>query len=330
MSRSSKLWLLLIACAATGCRVLEPEEKPARLDPRSAGVPRFVVPFADVRGFLLVKAKLGKGSRDETRDFLVDTGSPFTTVSRDLLRQLVGYEATYLGTAVLDRFSVGEATFEGMAVMPANLQLLPGAEVCASLEKQGFHLGGVLGLNVLRPFAAVTLDFPRSEMRLERESRPSGKEIVLAMEEDDAGRWTVPVEIELRGPEPGKRLELSFVVDSGASITSVAPHAIEAMIGEPIYVERSTGSLGPRARLEAFFTREATILATDGLRLGGHKLDRAAIYLRRPDEPRTIEGLLGTNVLSRFVVVFDFEREELRLQATGRPDPVLLLHRKDR
>lgn len=164
------------------------------------------------------------------RAFAVDTGSSMTTIARSLAVEARARASTDLGTipdgagrqvaasiAVLEDFAVGEISFGTVPTLVVDDERLAMRDLHGGPERPPI---GVLGLDLLGLFR-MTLDPVRKSLVLEMPRGLSSTSSVQCVRSE--GRCLVPVMIE------GERFW--FVLDTGASHSSLTPHGLAKLQG---------------------------------------------------------------------------------------------------
>lgn len=255
-------------------------------------------------------------------EFLLDTGSPVTVLDRGLVRKL-GLEPRSIGYASgAGGDSVPASRVEGVAVRLGAEDVAPDGAVVLPLDSlmspaADRTVDGVVGYPFFRS-RVVELDFPAGSLRVHE-----------------------PATYAYRGP--GHRIPMTVrdgwaLLDAVADLPEVGPTPVELMVdlgsrGNVLF----TTPFVRRYRLGGFLrdTARATLgmglggaarfllARIDGLQLGalwlpdvvaGFSTDRALPFSQ-------FGGVLGTGVLSRYRVIFDYPGEQLILEERDGREP---------
>ena len=295
-------WIVGIACASglaagSGCgayRLGQPDVTYARPEPlplvRTTTDPRWYVPI------------LVEGAEGEALwAFFVDTGYSYTTCDDDLIAALglqtrgkttVRGELGKLTTtkANLPRVQLGGHLLEGLTCQVRDMD-----STSSIRDNSEVPIAGVLGMDVLRPFV-VRMDPEQGEILLHEPStvprlhKDSASVVKLRRENVFGIRSLVPVTIAGQ--------EIWPVLDTGATGSHLDGRKLglePSRVREGVEV-RGTGASGSAVRTIAYYE------VTD-LKLAGHRNGRVVIAGR---EGGVGAGLLGLNVLSRYIATYDF------------------------
>lgn len=276
----------------------------------AGGKPSTVVPFELLNNHVYVMGRVDGG---EPRRFLVDTGGVNLLIASaaDELGVVaegavsvggVGEGREEAGFARLRSFTFGEVTLHEplfMVVPFANLQ-----------EVEGVPFAGLVGYEVFQRFA-VTFDYARGELTLTRPEAFTPPPGAVAVPFQFADRHPV-VEGKVDGI-PG-----TFSIDTGSrsSLDLHAPFVAEHGLADRYAAGPETitgwGVGGPsRSRV----SRAAA------LELGGVRVEDPIVELSNQKggafTDRYRAGNLGTGVLKRFTVAFDYSRNTIWLAPNG-------------
>jgi hypothetical protein len=299
---------MLLACLAlapAGCRAKT--QPPAQLAPAAVelGSAAVEVPMPPRSNVPVLPVRLEGGA---TADMVVDTGASFVVVSHELVsraRLPVRPAGTLAGadpggnvrrasaTARVGRLCVdppGGGQGVCFTAFDAFVTDLPDS------SDDPVRIDGLLGLPLFRD-VLLTLDYPRSRLRVERgDLPPPDGEEVLPMQIAAGGRALVPLRV-------GRR-EVWANIDTGLAAGLVVPDwAVAAFPG----AERSVEG-GDRFRFVAGVSppsRAARL--TEDVRLGRHVIRRPVVSVGVGDEPA-----IGTEYLSHFAVTLDQKNRRIR------------------
>lgn len=247
---------------------------------------------------------------DIQRAFALDSGTSMTTLSQTLAKELrvsgirpVGMtthdngEAYSVSIGVLRRFAVGDVQLGSIPVLVVEDQRLTLRDMFGGADQTR---GGVVGMDLLAIFR-MTIDLDRQSVVME---------VPRGLPEADSvrclwlrGRWIVPVTIEGR--------QLWFILDTGASHSSLTPRGLEALANGPARATptfRRVRSAGGTM----ISVRELTglVLRAAGIRFSGVQLP---VIPRGPSQIFPIHGVLGADLLLLCRMTLDSGR--LRLEA---------------
>jgi predicted aspartyl protease len=293
------VFAVVLGALVSGCgayRLGQPDVPYARPEPlplvRTTTDPRWYVPI-QVEG----------AEGDGLWAFFVDTGYSYTTCDDDLIAAL-GLETRGRTTV---RGELGKLTTTKAKLPPIQLggHLLEGLtcqvrdmdSTSSIRDNSEVPIAGVLGMDVLRPFT-VRMDPQQGEIHLwDPETVPpierkDANAVRLRRENRLGIRAVVPVTIADQTLWP--------VLDTGATGTHIDGAKLgltPSRVREGVEV-RGTGASGSAVRTIAYYE------VTD-FDLGGHTPGRVVIAGR---EGGVGAGLLGLNVLSRYIATYDFDR----------------------
>jgi hypothetical protein len=278
----------------------------------AGGATSATVPFELLNNHVYVMARVNGSA---PRRFLVDTGGVnlLTRAAADALGVTaegamsvggVGTQREQAGFARLDSFTVGGVTFEKplFIVLPfAGLQ-----------EAEGVPFDGLIGYEAFQRFV-VTIDYARRELTL---TRPE-------VFQPPAAATAVPFEFNERHPVVKGAIDGipgTFTIDTGSRSSLdlhgpfVAAHDLGAKY--PPRVETITGwGLGGPAR--------SRVSRAARLELGGVPVADLLVELTSQESgaftDRYLAGNVGTGVLKRFTLAFDYSRQTLWMAPNGLP-----------
>ncbi len=250
------------------------------------------------------------GAGDRVRPFAIDTGTSMTTVSGSFAEELGVQNKQPAGTALdgagrsivvevgcLPRFTVGDIELGATPVLVVDDSLLRLRDLHGGPERVP---RGVLGLDLLVAFR-LTLDPERQSVVLELPRGLPAAESVQCVRAE--GRCLVPVFVE--------GVRLWFVLDSGASHSSLTGAGVEALPGgasrtSPSFRRVRTVGGGLVSVREV----RDLVLRCSEARFQGVTLP---VVARTSSNVFPVHGVLGVDLLSRCRVTLD--RGRARAQA---------------
>ena len=247
----------------------------------------------------------------------LDGGCAYADVrdARGTVRLLVDSGASYslvAGSAAFRKLNVVAGAAETLALRDSG-----GVEIDVRVEQVGLPPGvdGILGIDVLRGFAAAELDCTAAELRLHRAPYTAADGVALPMELRRVSAGQLPL-ITMKFGDVDCGLVL---VDTGSPVTMVTPELAEAarmMPDDPDADIITTGVDGQPTRMAATRCARAA--------LGAVVVDDVRVFAGVPPMMTRVgwggerAALLGLDLLlgggAGRTVVLDFVREELRLR----------------
>jgi hypothetical protein len=295
-------WVLasLLACHSPKSEVLHQPKLPAAASEKE---PTYTVPFELFESFIIIDVKDLQGTR---HSFLLDTGASFTVLDKSVAdafgaAPFVADDGSKLGQAV--------RSASGKEVDLGNLQVMPSitvddfalrgqigayiADLAPVRYVSGLNVRGILGFQTLGlPF---TVDYPKSELRLNVEKLQEGQAGVLKIEESDAN-YSPQIALEIAGR---KGLAL---IDTGSGECMAMPAA---------FAETLPYSVDPIAtgfsQTIAGTTEDRSGRLSLKVSLAGHTVEDPIVDLIVPDYYR-----MGSALLRNFSITFDQERGLVR------------------
>jgi hypothetical protein len=273
---------------------VEPEVLATELPLVSDGLPRLTCRF-HIDG------------RDVEIPFVLDTGATFTAIHAPLA-EMLGVDTVEpvvpvtdgRGRPVAARFGVLPPMSFGVGIEIAERPVLVLEEPLLPDSRDHEPLDAVVGLDLLSRFR-VTLDPTRGRARFELPVGQPVEESVQCVLCD--GRVMVPIEAE------GTRLW--FVLDSGASESSLSPAGLTALPGGERRARNTLRRVsGPGGTESVVREVPGLVLRIGGLRVVGAELP---VVDRVSEALFPVHGVLGSDVLSGCSVTLD--RGRLRLRA---------------
>jgi len=230
--------------------------------------------------------------------FLVDTGSSVTVITKETVEALgfqeklsdlkKGSIGCCSSTLVnIGAIQVDDVEAKAVPVVLGNLSTIS--------NEIGTHIDGIIGATLMKNYK-VTIDFPKQEIFFEQLSQ--GKE--------SSGRVPfifVEVVVNRRGP-------FNFLVDTGASITTITKHTSEAL---GLYEK----ARGRRSALSGSFAGVAMTLAkAECIRVGDAKAKDVDVGLHDLTPLSNmmgtpVDGILGYNFMKDYRVVINYPQQEV-------------------
>ena len=254
-----------------------------------------VVPTETCRGYFFVPITLGDDpdATDRTLWFLHDTGASTTYVDPDSLERVSGQRVPSGRTARFDKARSGRVTYGSLRARVRDLDHLG--------TMLGREIDGILGFGVFDQFL-LTLDYDKSEMRLERgELPPPDNETVFSASGRDERPW-----LDVRVGRYQRRM----LIDSGAALVSLVVNDLADY--QTIEPPRAVGG---SVRFDHVERRSGARLDGDAM-LGSHRLPSPTLY----ETPGT--ELIGGEVLRHFVWTFDQKNERVRIERIDADAPI--------
>jgi hypothetical protein len=308
--RLAGYWVLLsgVASLAIGCQTTPTERVDAHQAERvnrASLVAR--VPFELAGNHLFAPVRLnGFGPYS----FVLDTGASRSTINQKLADELklkrwpIKAKAEALG---------GWAQIQclrGVRLNIGGVAHAPGPAFSIPLPDFGERpIDGILGGDVFRRFV-VELDFSACELRLHnpRTYRPEPGDVALPLR----FHHRLPLVQARVGGAAGKASEGQFLIDSGYSGWLMLSESFARSnrlfeVAGPLQPERGADAVGAlervRGRVPAF-------------RLGPYQLNQPIAHFEKHPllNPDGLAGTIGTGLLRRFHVVFDYPRRRLWLR----------------
>jgi predicted aspartyl protease len=155
------------------------------------------------------------------------------------------------------------------------------------------RIAGVIGIPLLKPFT-VQIDFSGKKMTLfaDPQDAPVGKGVTTIKMSEQRGFIFVPIRVNT-----GRQTNL--LLDTGSSLTIIPA---TAMAGNVAFSSTSSGYMTPEGRLE--FSRR--VLLPD-LKIG----ELTAKEMPATVQPPTEDPTMGTDLLSRYILLIDFPRKRI-------------------
>jgi len=256
---------------------------------------------------IIIKARLnGEGPFK----FLVDTGSSVTVITKETVEalgfqeKLTGLKKGSIGCCSSNPVNIGAIQVDDVEAKDVPLVLGNLSTISNEIET---HIDGIIGATLMKNYK-VTIDYPKQEIFFEQ----------LSKGEESSGRVPfifVKVVVNRRGP-------FNFLVDTGASITTITKHTSEAL---GLYEK----ARGQRRALSGSFAGVAMTLAkaeclqvgdakAKDIDVGLHDLTPLSNMMGTP-----VDGTLGYNFMKDYRVVINYPQQEVSfVRASGNDSEV--------
>jgi predicted aspartyl protease len=275
---------------------------------KDAIVDRTELEFDFSDGAIVVPLAIGES--EAAYRFLIDTGSSITAISASVRNELSlpsgksvrvsdGVRRETLEWIRLPDVRMGSFVIEGLEAAVVDFDSNP------AVAAIGIH--GIIGLDVLRLFDRLAIDFERGRMIVSG----SGGQI----ENGPVGGYSVPLKAGRNGLLAARavidgRVECDFIVDTGALGV--------AFWSDPATLKKLTARQAGAPRLEIDGTvvigafgdagGYSELLRAASIRIGEFEIERPVILFSDARPP-----ILGTGMLRFFRVAFDWRRNEMTL-----------------
>ncbi len=225
--------------------------------------------------------------------FLLDTGALGLSLSCDLV-QALGLEDD--GWVTLGSLSIGAACWHEVGAGTAD-----NAALSARL---GERVDGILGSRFLAwTELAITIDYPRRTLTLGRPTKGAPSRAVGVRLQIAHDYPLAPIRLEGQGP-------YAFLMDTGASRCVVSPEVARAL-GLPAGPAAVAGGVAEDLRCYHSTIPRLSIGDVTIEDVGAIVMDCSGVS---DNAGVRVDGYLGHNLLSRFVVTLDFPRRVLMLR----------------
>lgn len=230
--------------------------------------------------------------------FLVDTGSSVTVITKETVEAL-GFQE---GLSDLEKGSIGCCSSTLVRVGSIQVDDVEAKDVPVVLgnlsiisKEIGTHIDGIIGATLMKNYK-VTIDYPKQEIFFEKLSKG---------EESRGGVPFIFVEavVNRRGP-------FNFLVDTGASITTITEHTSEALgLYEKAWGQRRALS-GSFAGVTMTLAKAESIQVGDAkakdIDVGLHDLTPLSNMMGTP-----VGGVIGYNFMKDYRVVINYPQQEV-------------------
>ena len=253
---------------------------------------------------IIVKAKVNSEGPFE---FLVDTGSSVTVVTKETVEALgfqeklsdlkKGSMSCCSSTLInVGSIEVDDVEVKDIPVVVGNLSTIS--------EEIGAHMDGIIGVTLMKNYK-VSIDYPKQEIFFEKLSKGGGSIRIVPF-------IVVDVMVNCRGP-------FNFLVDTGASITTITKHTSEALgLYEKAWGQRRAlsgsfaGVVMTLAKAESIQVGNARAKDID---VGLHDLTPLSNVMGTP-----VDGVIGYNFMKDYRVVINYPQQEVSFERVSRND----------
>lgn len=252
---------------------------------------------------IMVKARVNSEGPFE---FLVDTGSSVTVITKETVEALGFQEklsdlkkgsmsccsSTLIGVGSIE---VDDVEAKDIPVAVGNLSTIS--------KEIGARIDGIIGATLMKNYK-VTVDYPKQEIFFEKLSKGGGSRKVPFI--------VVEVMVNCRGP-------FSFLVDTGASITTITKHISEA----PGLYQKAWGQR--RALSGSFAGVVMTLAKAESIQVGDARAKDIDVGLHDltplPNVMGTpVDGVIGYNFMKDYRVVINYPQQEVSFERVSRND----------
>jgi predicted aspartyl protease/Flp pilus assembly protein TadD len=281
------------------------------------------VPFllgSDRRPYISLKVN----GRDA--NFVIDTGSGFTVLSKESAKRLgvseVARGGKSQGLGGDGKFSIVYGLIRQLQLGDAKIRMVPcfvrpfhgGTERPLAERADGF-----IGLSILSHFL-TQLDYKENRMRLQRDENRPAQAVVLP------GVTTVPfrttqnglISVETKFDDTNI---INAILDSGASSSVISAAAVERLKMHDLIIKGQTasvvGAAGITENVQMLFIRNCKVADLQQNNLRALVMDFNAINETSGFEQ---SGILGGDFLRHFRVTIDFSRAQLSFQPHTSPE----------
>lgn len=253
-------------------------------------------------------------------NFVIDTGSGFTVISKDAAKKFgvsaIARGGTSQGVGGNGKFPIVYGLIRSFEIGEMKIRSIP----CfirpfhGSVERpEGERADGFIGLSILAHFI-TELDYKDKLVRLNRNmnetpvSNPSENMTVVPFRTTQNG--LISVETELEGAH-----RINAILDSGASSTVISKAAVKRLnMREQIIKGQSArviGAAGITDNVELLFIRNCRVADLEQTNIRALVLDFAAINETSGFEQ---SGILGGDFLRNFRITIDFGRGQVAFE----------------
>lgn len=303
---SAQKWIIGGAVVATMSTVTADELRGARaraedaLRRRAGNVSLHVaghsttIPFRLIDGRIFVRATVNDGM---PTDFLLDTGADSVVLTREFAGRRGVPTTRYSGDASGEAGLVDLLTVGALTIRHASCNIRPNR----------FRLAAALGGEALSPLAlglSLDVDFPNGRLTLASDMPETRADAELPFT-----MHRVPIVEAVLGGAVRR-----FIVDTASPVTTIMPDAVRTAPGDleravPVRLFDSRGTLDRSARvLLPGPSFQLASLRVEHFPVIVHDIGTAQRALGVP-----VDGLIGTNFLKAYRVVFDMKRARLRI-----------------
>ncbi|MDP1569933.1 MAG: retroviral-like aspartic protease family protein [Vicinamibacterales bacterium] len=247
----------------------------------------------------------GKVNGGRARDFVLDTGSELTTISRETAEQARARPITYTLSA-----GVGEVGLRGLMLTRMDtfeVGTLKVSNVPAMIKNPGLTGLPRAEIEAFSPLAlglSMTIDYASRQLII-GESLP-----------EEAAGITLPMRLHRLAMVRGKVNDRPgyFVVDTGGEVISISQTMADALEAQPVGGRK----IGLRVYGTSGWDRDAFLLQGLNLRFSDIAYDNFSVVVLNLRAPSVllgfqVSGIVGHRFLSPYRVSLDLERSEVRM-----------------
>lgn len=268
--------------------------------------------------------KLKVNGRDA--NFVIDTGSGFTVLSKESAKRLgvseIARGGKSQGLGGDGKFSIVYGLIKQLQLGDAKIRMVP----CfvrpfhGALERPlAERADGFIGLSILSHFL-TQIDYKENRMRLQRDDNRPAQAVLLP------GATTVPFRTTQNGlisveTKFDDNNIINAIIDSGASSSVVSAAAVERLKMHDRIIKGQTasvvGAAGVTENVQLLFIRNCQVADLQQNNLRALVMDFNAINETSGFEQ---SGILGGDFLRHFRVTIDFSRAQLSFQPHSSPE----------
>ena len=251
----------------------------------------------------------GKVNGGRARDFVLDTGSELTTISRETAEQARARPITYTLSA-----GVGEVGLRGLMLTRMDtfeIGTLKVANVPAMIKNPaltGLPRAEIEAFSPLALGLSMTVDYEKRQLIM-------GEQLP-----DETADITLPMRLHRLAMVRGKVNDRPayFVVDTGGEVISISQATADAIDAHPIGGRK----IGLRVYGTSGWDRDAFLLQGLNLRFSDIAYDNYSVVVLNLRAPSVllgfqVGGIVGHRFLSPYRVSLDLERSEVRMTKTN-------------
>lgn len=265
----------------------------------------------DNRPMLLVHVNDGK----EPLRFVLDTGSGMSVISQETAQRLGLRSVARGGTARAigggGRFDIVYGFIQSMEIGDVRIEKVP--VYIRRFFNDKTHVDGYIGLSVISKYV-TTVDYGSHVLTLSRQRQPANpantnEGIELPLRTTSAGFLSGEVQIE------SVDKPLNFIIDTGATVSVVS----EILAEREDLVSRFVQNVRLQIYGSAGVSDNVKLLLLPKVTFGSYerkKISAAVLDMESINETAGFEqtGIVGGNFLRHFRLIFDFQRNILRLE----------------
>lgn len=312
-SGDSRVGVVTISNMQTGIEIprdyfsMPVQDKPERL---SRGP--VTLPFKFVSGEILARVKV---NNEKELVFLIDTGATQSIIDLRAARGLGSFDAQDISITTgsgamkmnfmtLKTLGLGDLILEEVPVAVADLKGF------SKVLEEG-TVDGLIGANVLKRFQ-LTIDYDAREITLRDPDTPiDTANGVIVKTKPSLGVSGLALDGKL-----DDKLELTFLIDTGAAFNHVSSHLVKDLVEEPVL------SVGTIKGLDGLPVNTGSIRFRS-LKIGDLDIE-GPVFSLGPAESKGPAGLiaggnlaiLGNPVLSRYRITIDYRNQLIKFETT--------------